>query len=104
MSPRAEINASARPRTVADSASSDGNSTGPADIETGVFQRAASHVSGAVSDQTVVNYSNADLDVVMLVERKGEKYEKGSYPIEVYVEGKLVGSASLELSDSFLGL
>ena len=56
------------------------------------------------TDQTVVNYSNADLDVVMLVERKGEKYEKGTYPIEVYVEGKLVGSANLELSDSFLGL
>lgn len=56
------------------------------------------------TDQTVVNYSNADLDVVMLVERKGEKYVKGTYPIEVYVEGKLVGSANLELSDSFLGL
>lgn len=56
------------------------------------------------TDQTVVNYSNADLDVVMLVERKGEKYEKGTYPIEVYVEGKMVGSANLELSDSFLGL
>ncbi len=56
------------------------------------------------TDQTVVNYSNSDLDVVMLVERKGEKYEKGTYPIEVYVEGKLVGSANLELSDSFLGL
>mgnify|MGYP001815523091 FL=1 len=56
------------------------------------------------TDQTIVNYSNADLDVVMLVERKGEKYEKGTYPIEVYVEGKMVGSANLELSDSFLGL
>ena len=56
------------------------------------------------TDQTVVNYSNADLDVVMLVERKGEKYEKGTYPIEVYVEGKMVGSANLDLSDSFLGL
>src|SRR5210317_2043611 len=56
------------------------------------------------TDQTVVNYSNADLDVVMLVERKGEKYEKGTYPIEVYVEGKMVGFANLELSDSFLGL
>ncbi len=56
------------------------------------------------TDQTIVNYENADLDVVMLVERKGEKYEKGTYPIEVYVDGKLVGSASLELSDSFLGL
>jgi cell division protein FtsB len=56
------------------------------------------------TDQTIVNYSNANLDVVMLVERKGEKYEKGTYPIEVFVEGKLVGSANLELSDSFLGL
>lgn len=56
------------------------------------------------TDQTIVNYENANLDVVMLVERKGEKYEKGSYPIEVYVDGKLVGGAKLELSDSFLGL
>jgi len=56
------------------------------------------------TDQTVINYENADLDVVMLVERKGDKYEAGSYPIEVFVEGKLVGSASLELNDSFLGL
>lgn len=56
------------------------------------------------TDQTIVNYSNANLDVVMLVERKGEKYEKGTYPIAVYVEGKMVGSANLELTDSFLGL
>lgn len=56
------------------------------------------------TDQTIVNYENANLDVVMLVERKGEKYEKGTYPIEVYVDGKLVGGAKLELSDSFLGL
>ncbi|WKK66905.1 hypothetical protein [Lutimonas zeaxanthinifaciens] len=56
------------------------------------------------TDQTMVNYENADLDVVMLVERKGDKYEAGVYPIEVFVEGKLVGSANLELNDSFLGL
>lgn len=56
------------------------------------------------TDQTIVNYENANLDVVMLVERKGEKYVKGSYPITVYVDGKLVGGANLELSDSFLGL
>lgn len=56
------------------------------------------------TDQTIINYENADLDVTMLVERKGEKYEKGTYPIEVFVEGKLVGGAKLELTDSFLGL
>ncbi len=56
------------------------------------------------TDQTIVNYENANLDVVMLVERKGDKYEAGEYPIEVYVDGKLVGSANLKLDDSFLGL
>jgi len=56
------------------------------------------------TDQTIVNYENADLDVVMLVERKGDKYEAGVYPIEVFVDGKPVGSANLELNDSFLGL
>jgi len=54
--------------------------------------------------QDIVNYENSDLDVVMLVERKGDKYDKGTYPIEVFVDGKLVGSAKLELGDSFLGL
>ncbi len=61
-------------------------------------------VEAKYTDQTMVNYENADLDVVMLVERKGDKYEAGTYPIEVFVEGKLVGSANLELNDSFLGL
>ncbi|MEN8187738.1 MAG: hypothetical protein ABFR05_11465, partial [Bacteroidota bacterium] len=45
------------------------------------------------TDLTTINYENAELDVTMLVERKGEKYEKGSYPISVYVEGRLVGAA-----------
>lgn len=56
------------------------------------------------TDHTIVNYENSDLDVVMLVERKGDKYEKGTYPIEVYIDGKLVGEANLILNDSFLGL
>lgn len=56
------------------------------------------------TDHTIVNYENSDLDVVMLIERKGDKYEKGTYPIEVYVDGKLVGEAHLILNDSFLGL
>ena len=57
------------------------------------------------TDQTMINYNNSNLDVIMLVEKRdGEKYEKGSYPIEVYVEGKLVGLTTLELGNSFLGL
>jgi hypothetical protein len=54
--------------------------------------------------QTVVNYENAELDVVIFVERKGEKYQKGVYPINVYVDGRLAGISKLVLGDSFLGL
>jgi len=79
------------------------NPTGKVINAKGTFE----HEDGSESkytDQTIVNYENSDLDVVMLVERKGEKYEKGTYPIEVYISGKLVGTAKLDLSDSFLGL
>ena len=56
------------------------------------------------TDQTTVNYENAALDVVMMVDRKGEKFEKGIYNIQVYVDGKLSGRTKIQLSDSFLGL
>ena len=56
------------------------------------------------TEQTVVNYENAEQDVVFFVERKGEKYEKGVYPISVYVDGRLAGISKLVLGDSFLGL
>jgi len=56
------------------------------------------------TDQTIVNYENADLKVVMMVDRKGEKFEKGIYNIQVYVDGVLAGRTKAELSDSFLGL
>ena len=56
------------------------------------------------TDQTIVNYENADLKVVMMVDRKGERFEKGIYNIQVYVDGVLAGRTKVELSDSFLGL
>lgn len=56
------------------------------------------------TDQTIVNYEKLALKVVIMVDRKGEKYEKGIYNVQVYVEGKLAGKTKIELSDSFLGL
>ena len=56
------------------------------------------------TDQTIVNYENAALKVVMMVDRNGEKFEKGAYNVLVYVDGKLSGRTKIELSDSFLGL
>ena len=56
------------------------------------------------TDHTIINYENADLDVVMLVERKGDKYEKGEYSIQVFIEGILAAQYKFELGESFLGL
>ncbi|MDZ7613924.1 MAG: hypothetical protein U5K51_09675 [Flavobacteriaceae bacterium] len=56
------------------------------------------------TDETTINYANAELDVVMFVENTGSQFEKGTYPIKVYVEGKLAGVSKLVLDDSFLGL
>jgi len=56
------------------------------------------------TDQTIINYENAALKVVMMVDRKGERFEKGAYGVHVYVDGKLAGSTKIQLSDSFLGL
>ena len=56
------------------------------------------------TDHTIINYENADLDVVMLVERKGDKYEKGEYSIQVFIEGISAAQYKFELGESFLGL
>lgn len=56
------------------------------------------------TDESVVNYENANLDVVMFVDNITQKFEKGIYSVKVYVEGLLVGADNIELKDSFLGL
>ncbi len=56
------------------------------------------------TDQTTVDYKNAEEDVVMFVDKISQKFVKGTYTIKVYVEGSLVGASRLELKDSFLGL
>ncbi len=58
----------------------------------------------AYTDQTVVDYKNADQDVVMFVDKVTQKFVKGIYTVKVYVEGNLVGASKLELKDAFLGL
>jgi hypothetical protein len=56
------------------------------------------------TDHTIINYENADLDVVMLIERKGDKYQKGEYGIQVFVEGVSAAEYKFALGESFLGL
>ena len=56
------------------------------------------------TDQTVVNYKNADEDVILFVNKIQQKFVKGIYTVKVYVEGNLVGATKIELKDAFLGL
>ncbi len=56
------------------------------------------------TDQTVVDYKNADKDVVMFVDKVTQKFVKGTYTVKVYVEGSLVGATKFDLKDAFLGL
>ncbi len=56
------------------------------------------------TDKTIATYNNADLDVVMFVDKVPQKFIKGTYTVKVYVEGNLVGATKLVLRDAFLGL
>jgi len=56
------------------------------------------------TDQTIADYKNADLNVVMFVDKVQQKFVKGVYTVMVYVDGKLVGASKLQLKDAFLGL
>lgn len=53
------------------------------------------------TDHATINYEKNDVDVVMFIERKGETYEKGVYPIKFFLEGQLVGVSKLNLSSPF---
>jgi len=49
------------------------------------------------SDRTLINYLNEDVDVVSLVEVDREKINKGTYNINVIVDGKIIGDTYIKL-------
>ena len=56
------------------------------------------------TSETTIDYQGASKDAVIFVENISPKFEKGLYPVKVYVDGVLVGATTLELKDAFLGL
>lgn len=54
--------------------------------------------------ETTIDYQGSAQDAVIFVENISPKFEKGLYPIKVYVDGVLVGATTLQLKDAFLGL
>jgi len=56
------------------------------------------------TEETVADYKNADLNIVLFVNKIQQKFVKGNYIVKVYTDGKLVGASKLQLKDAFLGL
>ncbi|RUA07207.1 MAG: hypothetical protein DSY82_08550, partial [Flavobacteriia bacterium] len=66
----------------------------------GVFTEKATKKQNKYTDHTVVNYDNNDLNVEMFIIKKGD-FKKGVYPVKLFLEGELVGSANLDLASGF---
>ena len=53
----------------------------------GIFTIKDSQTESKYTDHAIINYNNHDVDVTMFVQRKGTQFEKGVYPIKLFVEG-----------------
>ncbi|PCH77013.1 MAG: hypothetical protein COB98_04645 [Flavobacteriaceae bacterium] len=49
------------------------------------------------SDRNIVNYDNANMDVISLVELDRKSMAKGSYTVNVYLENRFVGASNIVL-------
>ncbi|MFC2110735.1 hypothetical protein ACFLSU_09225, partial [Bacteroidota bacterium] len=56
------------------------------------------------SDTTAINYQNIETEVIIITDVDSDTTTKGEYTVSVILDGKQVGSTSLELKDSFLGI
>ncbi len=63
---------------------------------TGNFNDAQGHAV-SYTDSTVIKYENADKDVIILTEMPENTLERGTYIIEIYLEGKLQDTGEIYL-------
>lgn len=71
---------------------------------TGVFKPKNSEVDRKFSNHIVYDNSESNVKVIMYVERKGDHYSEGIYPIELFLEGELVAVSNLNLGPNDLAL
>ncbi|MDH3323462.1 MAG: OmpA family protein, partial [Flavobacteriaceae bacterium] len=77
------------------------NPSGKVTEAKGVFTMKDSNVLKKYTDHTVIDYNKNDIYVTMFIQRKGNNYEKGVYPVKFFVEGQLVGVSNLNLASAF---
>ncbi len=66
----------------------------------GIFTLKNTEKQSKYTDHAIINYNNHDVDVTMFIQRKGGGFEKGVYPIKVFLEGQLMAVTKLDLQKS----
>ena len=69
---------------------------------TGVFTPKDTNTEKKFTDHATIDYDYNDVNVVMYIERKGENYAEGIYPVELFIEGELVAISNLDLGNQEL--
>jgi len=67
----------------------------------GIFTLKDGDIEKKYTNHAIIDYNNNDTNVVMYIQRRGETYEKGVYPVKLFLEGELVGVSNLNLQNSF---
>ena len=67
----------------------------------GIFTIKESQEESKYTDHAIINYNNHDVAVTMFVQRKGTNFEKGVYPIKLFVEGELMSVSNLDLKNQY---
>ncbi|UCE94698.1 MAG: hypothetical protein JSV73_05365, partial [Flavobacteriaceae bacterium] len=77
------------------------NPEGKVEEAKGIFTLKNTEKQSKYTDHAIINYNNHDVDVTMFIQRKGENFEKGVYPIKVFLEGELMAVTKLDLQNSY---
>ena len=77
------------------------NPEGKVEEAKGIFTLKNTEKESKYTDHAIINYNNHDVDVTMFIQRKGQTFEKGVYPIKVFLEGELMAVTKLNLQNSF---
>ena len=76
------------------------NPEGKVEEAKGIFTLKNTEKETKYTDHAIINYNNHDVDVTMFIQRKGGGFEKGVYPIKVFLEGELMAVTKLDLLNS----
>ncbi|MEL4456834.1 OmpA family protein [Lutimonas vermicola] len=77
------------------------NPDGQVEEAKGIFTPKDADTESKYTDHAIINYNNHDVDVTMFIQRRGNNFQKGVYPVKVFLEGELMTVTKLNLENSF---